>query len=287
MTGYGHAATSRFGPLEVEIRSVNNRFLKITTKTPENLRTIEPDIENVLKDRISRGSVICFVTQSSCAALENYTLNTALAEKYHREMTELSKRLKIAAPVSLDTVMQMPGVLVSSPAGPEAEIRKDLLDAVTRAADAMEKMRIVEGEKIAAVIHDRIAVIEGLLEKIVAAASKSVDAYRDRTLERVRALLSGTGVEIKEPDLIREVAVYADRSDINEEIERTRSHLSQLREALASKEPVGRKLEFIAQELLREANTMASKSATVELVRDILELKNEVDRIREQIQNIE
>ncbi len=287
MTGYGRAVTSKFGPFEVEIRSVNNRFLKINTKIPDNLSFLQQEVENIVRKSVARGTVTCAMNAADGQEPEDYMINEKTAARYCENLRGLAASLGIKEEISLGMLAALPGVVSASPPGPEADVKNEVLEAVSRALSAMVKMRGVEGEKIKADIIVHMSEIARFLAEVEKNAKKSVKARCDKTLERVRSLLSEAGAEINEQDIVRDVAIFAEKSDISEEIQRVHSHLAQMTETLKQGGTQGRKLEFITQELLRESNTLASKAGSVELIKDVLEIKNEVDRIREQIQNVE
>jgi uncharacterized protein (TIGR00255 family) len=287
MTGYGSAVAKECDNLVVEVRSVNNRFLKVNVKIPETLGLMQRKVEDLVRRRVSRGTVTCGISVSGDRAAENFQINTAVADHYHVEIKKLAGKLGIKTPVTLELIMGLPGVLCEEPAGLDEDFEKVLLRVLDETLDAFLAMRAKEGEKIASFIRERTGAIGSLLDEIEKLAPGEIQTHHEKLLDRVRLLLSGTDAKLDEKDIIREVAIFAEKSDISEEVQRMRSHLAQLGETLEESGALGRKLEFITQELFREANTMAAKTSSVRIVKDILEVKSEVDRIREQVQNVE
>lgn len=287
MTGYGSASSSENGGTSVELRSVNNRFLKLSTRLPEALQNLQQEIENRIRAKIGRGTVSCMVNMGTGSERGDYRFNESLAETYYKLIADFGKKMGIEAPVSLDAIVSLPGVITEEAAGRNEEVVKQVLGLVDEAVDALVKMRKKEGKSIEKDIVGRVDSIGELLKTIEKKAPDVAAGYKDRILERVRALLADTGVEIEDSDVVREVAIYAERSDISEELQRSRSHLKQMKATLKNNGQKGRKLEFITQELLRESNTMAAKAGSADLVTPILEMKSEIDRVREQIQNVE
>jgi uncharacterized protein (TIGR00255 family) len=289
MTGIGFGAWEGEDlKVDVEIRSVNHRSLKINSKLPECLFGTAPDLENLLKKELLRGTVYMTVKLTRSLAESAYTIHRKTLERYREELLVLKRDLGLSGEPTLEFLAGLPGVWVPVE---ETESSTALRQKITVVAeDALKKlvaMRCAEGERLGREIRERAKEIGNLLAMIDEKSPESVKAYRQRILERLRGVLRDSGVAVGEADIAREVALYAEKSDITEEIDRMRSHLAQIDSTLSEGRGVGRKLEFIAQEMLREANTMASKNPSGGLIESILQLKLEVDKIKEQVQNIE
>jgi len=292
MTGFGRAvlgADDGGERLEVEVRSVNHRGLKVVARLPDRLSSFAPDVEGVVRTRLERGSVLVSIEHRSPEAEVGYRVNRAVVRRYGRDLEELRVELGLAAPIAVERLAALPGAIEMGPADerdPDA-MRGRLREGVLRALEVLDESRRVEGAQLAADLKGRRAAIAERMAAVRGRIPATLDEYRRRLTERIEALLRGTGVAPLEADLLREVAHFADRTDISEEVARLESHLGQLDSALEESGPVGRKLDFLAQEMLREANTMGSKTQDSSLVKDVIAIKLEVDKIREQVQNVE
>lgn len=289
MTGYGEAQRESEGHLfHFELRSVNNRYLKTSIRLPEDYAFLEPELEALLRRRLSRGSVTGRLYVRDASADAAHDINVAAIRRY---VTQLRLALADDAAVSLDlaTLAQLPGVCQPREMTDEQRERTwQLVAELTgQALERLGEMRRREGTALAEDLRKNCATIRARVDAIRALAPRVVADYRDRLLARVRTLVAESGVTLAAEDLIREVAVYADRSDISEELSRLGSHLDQFDACLNDPEPAGRKLEFIAQEMLREANTMGSKAGDAEIARHTIDVKSAVDRIKEQVANVE
>ncbi len=304
MTGFGRATREAAGEtFEVEVRAVNNRSLKVLARLSETASSLAARVEQHVRERVERGTVYVTVKHRRVGGASSYRLDEALLETYARKLRKVEKKLKGVSRFNLADVAQLEGVVVSADAleGDLESFWERLRAPLDEAIDQLIAMRREEGKGIAKdllSLADRIAKLASSVEARVEGA---LDDYRKKLKERIDKLLRGSGVPLPEADLARELALFADRSDISEELQRLRSHVAQLRSTLASENgrggaggaappqasAVGRKLEFLAQELLREANTMASKSHDTQLVTSVLDLKLEVERVREQVANVE
>lgn len=289
MTGFGDAQLEEDGQAyRLEMRSVNNRYLKADIHLPEDFAFLEIELEKFLRQRVTRGtiSVRLYVRNLSAAAAQE--LNAAAIRQY---MAYLQPLLADAPRLTLDVAMlaTLPGVC--QPRELTERQREHCWEIVSRLTNAaLEKllaMRLAEGQTLADDLRKHCEQIGALLESVGQRVPQVVREYRDRLTARVAELIAGQNVRLAEQDLLKEVAIYAERSDISEEISRLRAHLDQFHACLRSREPAGRKLEFISQEMLREANTMGSKSGDAQLARDIIDIKSAIDRIKEQVQNAE
>jgi uncharacterized protein (TIGR00255 family) len=287
MTGYGHGegGTQRF-LLRAEVRSVNNRSLRITFRLPELLQGMEQEFERIVRDAISRGSVSAVISLDDLSGDPGYMLDQNALRYYRQSLVELQSPGE--PPVSLAALVVLPGVVRKKAA---EELDQALVDCAVKtlrqALDAFVASRETEGANLWQDLMAHCKVIEGLVNQVEQRSPGMLEAYRQRLSERLAKLLEGIGSTITEEDVRRELALFADRSDISEEIARMRSHLELVRTGPSVKDPFGRKLEFIVQEMFREANTMASKTNDPEMVHQVLDVKAEVEKLREQALNVE
>jgi len=291
MTGFGLASAESDGThYAVEIRSLNNKYFKATIRLPEDLQGLEAVLEPALRRRLNRGSVVMTASYSDTSAHAAATINTAAVQSYLTQLLQIDGLAHDAARVDIGALLELPGVVVRETGENRVEragpILQRLLD---EACDKVIAMRTREGRALHDDLHKNRTLIADRLAKIAVRAPGVVDGYQSRLRQRIEALLKDSGAAVREEDLIREVAVYAERSDIAEEVTRLDGHLRQFAEIIDARddEPAGRTLDFLTQEMLREANTIASKSADAEISRLIVEIKGAIDRIREQVQNVE
>lgn len=290
MTGFGEAH-DREGDLVVglELRTINNRYFKLTVKCAEGYGVLETEIEQVVREQIRRGTVQVNLRVERTSAADDYLFNKAVLAGYRKQLQTLNDEWQSAEPVSLETLLSLPGTVLENPnraSNAQAQwplIKKTLVAALGN----MTKMRIDEGRNMAADLRTNIAIMQTELQQIELRAPLVVDAYRKRLQERIQNALAAYQVTLQASDLIKEVAVFADRGDISEEIVRLRSHLEQFEAFMQADESPGRKLEFLTQEMFREINTIGSKANDVQIARHVIEMKTAVERIREMIQNVE
>ncbi|MFW6133702.1 MAG: YicC/YloC family endoribonuclease [Planctomycetota bacterium] len=289
MTGFGAAAANVDGvEYTAEVRSVNNRYFKPTVRLPEGFAALEADVETHLRDRITRGTVSVTLRMKVPDAWAGYRVNTAALQNYLDQLKPLEVEADPSLRIDLGTLLQLPGVCEPPELDELVEqTREGVLELIDRATDALVEMRKTEGAALAADMLGHCDVIVEQLEAVGARAPFVVSDYRRRLADRVAELTAAGNVSVDSEQIAREVAVFAERSDIAEELSRLGGHVEQFREATKMKGPCGRKLEFIAQEMLREANTIASKSNDAEIARAVVEIKTAVDRIKEQAQNAE
>lgn len=295
MTGFGDASEQVDGVhYAVEIRSLNNRYFKSTIRLPEEIGGLEAELESLLRKRLTRGSVTLSVNMrvSGAMAAQRVDDDVLLSYLEHLETihTKFTKQDR-AVQIDLTALLAMPGVL--QPSVNQREIfdqsRPVVTKLVNQACDNVIQMRITEGKGIAADFATQSGVIQDRLDLIKGRAPKVVEEYHQRLRTRIDELISRAKLKMDENDLIREVAIFAERADISEETSRMGGHLEQFRKLVNGESggPVGRTLDFMTQELLREANTIASKSNDVEISRAVVEVKGAIDRIKEQAQNVE
>ncbi|SEU05267.1 YicC/YloC family endoribonuclease [Stigmatella erecta] len=288
MTGFG-AGRARVGDEEVsvEVRSLNHKFCEVKARLPRDLSALEAGVVKQVKDRLARGSVEVQVKRQVVTASGTVpVVDVALAREYARAFRELASALGSPAEVSWTQVSTQPGVIRLEEKGMDVEsASKAVLVALDQALGALEQMRQVEGESIRADLDARLKLIEGWSREVAALAPRAVEDYRQRLTERVAELARGVAVEPQR--LAQEVAMFAERTDIAEEVTRLASHLEQFRALMASNEPAGRRMDFLVQEMHREVNTTGSKSQHAEISTRVVSMKAEVERIREQVQNVE
>ena len=289
MTGFGDATAQRDGThYAVEIRSLNNRFFKPVLKLPENVSGLEVEIETMLRERLVRGSITYVLKMRLDSADAAYHINVQALEAYLDQLRKV-RGLDQFVRVDLATLVQLPGVC-QEPRDETDEIHEHgemIRELSTRAIDALLQMRHREGQALAT---DLIRHTRGVAEHLAVIAQRCpfvLEDYHRRLSQRVNQLISKAELKLDEADLIKEVAVFAERADISEEIQRLTSHLDAFDQSVKHGEHAGRKLDFITQEMLREANTISSKANDSTIARHIVEIKGAIDRLKEQVQNIE
>ena len=288
MTGYGRARQTLGGrDITVEVRSVNNRYLDATVKMPRAYIFTEDAIKKRVQSAVSRGKVDVFVSIDSTGADETVvTVNEPLAASFIAALQTIAALGGKAPDFSAVDVARFPDVLTVTKAEDDLEsVQADICAVADEALAAYNAMRAVEGEKLAADIGARLTTIEDLTGKVEARSPETVREYREKLTARMQEVLQSTTIE--ESRILAEAAIYADKVAVDEETVRLRSHVSQLRSMLVSDEPMGRKMDFLIQEVNRESNTIGSKCNDVEIARVVVALKAEVEKIREQVQNIE
>ncbi|AJE03700.1 YicC/YloC family endoribonuclease [Geobacter pickeringii] len=289
MTGYGKGVVeTERGRTTVEIRSVNHRYGEITVKVPRTLLAFENEVRKTVGDRLKRGKIDVFVQREETVGGANLPMvNLPLAKAYRDVFEQMREELGLfSEPVTLPLILSQRDIMVASNEEVDEEsLREELGRAVSGAVDALEAMRRREGETLLVDLLARRQSLSGLIERVAERAPAVVTEYAVRLRERLSQLLSGNSLD--EARLAQEVAVMADRGDITEELVRFRSHLAQFDETVALAEPVGRKLDFLMQELNREVNTIGSKANDAGIAAVVVELKAELEKIREQVQNIE
>ena len=287
MTGYGRCQIESEGRLmTVEVKSVNHRFLDVSYRLARHLMFLDDAVRKGVAARLARGHVDVFVNyENHREDAREVRVDTALAAAYQRAMNELSKTLGIESGVSLNDYARMPDVLtVQESAEDQDAVRELFQQTLSSALDALITMRAQEGESMKRDILDKISKIEGIRDAIAVRAPLVVEEYRIKLKERIAALTEG---EVDEARLLTEIAIFADRAAIDEELVRLLSHTAQIRKTVELSEPVGRKLDFLVQELNREVNTIGSKAMDAEIAQYVVQAKGEIEKLREQVQNIE
>lgn len=289
MTGFGRGeACSDYGKVTVELKSVNHRYLDLNMKLPRGMSAFEQDIRTLLKQQISRGKVDMYVTFAfqEGSAEEALVYHEEVAKAYVYYGQKISEQFGLKNDLSAATLMRYPDVCVTGQREMDGEQMMPLLqDALHQALAQFVETRTKEGHALAEDLLAKLDYMEALAKKLEARYPQVLTDYRKRLLTKVQELLASSTMD--EARVVTEVVIYADKTCIDEEIVRLHSHIGQMREILKSQSGVGRKLDFIAQEMNREANTMLSKTNDLEMTDLAIDLKTEIEKVREQIQNLE
>ena len=288
MTGYGRAVETVNGrEFTVEIRSVNNRYLDCTVKLPRALSFAEDTVKQAVKNTISRGKVDVYITQRSEGAADaKVTLNTAMAAGYVEAMRQMAQEFAIREDISVSLLSRMPDVFtVEKPEVDEEQLLSDMMQVVNAALANYDAMRAKEGEALKNDLSSRGNTIRSLVSQVEEGNGQTVIDYRTRLYNKLQEVLGNTAID--ESRILTEAAIFADKVAVDEETVRLRSHLEQMDSMLAAGGAMGRKLDFLLQEMNREANTIGSKCTDVRLARIVVDIKAELEKIREQTQNIE
>lgn len=288
MTGFGRAVAETDGyVITVEIKSVNHRYFEFSSRIPRQYGFLDDKLKSYINSRVSRGKVECYVAIDALnTEAAHVVVNNTLASAYVSALKELSKNYDLKEDFGASTVARFQDVLVVKKADEDEEKIWSYVKSVTDAAlDKFIAMRTVEGAKMKNDISSRADYILSCVEYIEKRSPETVKEYNDKLVERVHDLIGD--VSLDEGRVIQEVAIYADKVAVAEETVRLRSHLDQLKAFINADEPVGRKMDFLVQEINRETNTIGSKANDVDIARKVVDIKAEVEKIREQIQNIE
>ncbi|MDD5864669.1 MAG: YicC family protein [Firmicutes bacterium] len=288
MTGYGRAVETVNGrEFTVELRSVNNRYLDCTVKLPRSLSFGEDAVKQAVKNTISRGKVDVFLSVRSEGADDGkVTLNQAMVEGYLAAMKQMAEKYGVRDDISVSTISRMSDVFtVDKPEVDEEQLLADMLSVVEKALRQFDDMRSAEGKALEADLRGRGQTILELVAQVEAGSGQTVADYRTRLENKLKEVLANTAID--ESRILTEAAIFADKIAVDEETVRLRSHLEQMNTMLANGGAIGRKLDFLLQEMNREANTIGSKCSDLRLARIVVEIKAELEKIREQTQNIE
>lgn len=289
MTGYGEATLQdEHAYCRVEIRSVNNRHFKLSLRCPEGFQQHEAEFERLVRESISRGTVYVTVRIDRTGSSSGPRLNAELLKSYWSQVNEISRELSVAPPEPAQ-LLSLPGVLSDDRFG--ADVVETLWPGVEKAIRAaaihLQEFRQKEGEATANELRQLFSSLELILQRVIEVAPQVAQEYHQKLLQRTRELLAGSDVTLESSDVIREVALFADRCDIHEEITRLRSHLEQFLNLVDNGATPGRKLDFLCQEMFREVNTIGSKANNIVLSHAAVEMKSIIERIREIVQNVE
>jgi uncharacterized protein (TIGR00255 family) len=287
MTGYGRGECAKDGfKFTVELNSINRKQSDIAVSLPKELIELEPRIRDEINAQLSRGRINAVVAYHRGAAEERVELDEVLAQSYLKAIQKLQRKTKLNGSITLDTILRAPGVLKLAESAMNVDAMWASVEvALKKALGQLVKMREKEGKFLAADLSKRLEVLAAGLTAIRQAAPDTVKRYREQLHARVKE--AGLNVPLDDERLAKEVVLFADRCDISEEITRLDSHLQQFRDCLKSNEPVGRTLDFLAQEMNREINTVGSKANAAEVSQHVVRMKAELEKIREQVQNIE
>lgn len=289
MTGQGQGRRA-FDQTEiaVEVRAVNNRFLKLQIKLSDGLSGLEAQIENTVRQSLKRGSLQLSVHLHGGGYAGDYKIQENVVEAYFLQCQQIAKRLGISGEVSLDKLLGLPGVTADATS---SEITEDLsnaiLEVVGEALECLNRMRAAEGASMAEELKQQLSLLSDVTGKIVERAPGVIDEYRQRLHTRLSTVLSETGGQVQDADLLREVTLLADKADIREEVVRLNSHFVQFEKLLDDRESQGRKLDFLIQEMFREVNTIGSKAGDAVIAQRVVDLKAVIEQMRELVQNVE
>lgn len=286
MTGQGQAqVVTDKCRIHAEVRSVNNRFLKVMVRCGETFTAFGPRIEKLVQQELRRGSVNVNIKIESEIISGGYRLNSSVLKHYQQQFSELTGQQQD----DWRALLTLPGVVDESVVDPSVieQVWPSVEKSVAEALDALNEMRRIEGEAMVRDLQENLGSIGTQIEAIQQRAPQVLTNYQERLLERMRQLLQPHQVTLEPADVVREVGLYADRCDISEEIVRLNSHLQQFSQLLDCGESQGRKLDFLTQEMFREINTIGSKANDAEIAQAVVEVKTNIERIREMVQNIE
>lgn len=288
MTGYG-TAKGKIEDLDVtiELKSVNNRYLDTSVRVPRGFVFLEDKIKSTIQSKLSRGKIDVFVTIDSSSSEDLIVrINEPLARGYIEALKSLSEEFELSNNVDAVTISRFPDVLSLEKKEMDMDAVSAGIQELTLAAVAdFDRMRAIEGEKLQLDLYEKISCIESLLGKIEEEAPKTVEEYQNRLLQKMKDVLEDSSVD--ENRIIQEAAIYADHIAINEETVRLHSHIAQLKMMIEQGSPIGRKMDFLIQEFNREANTIGSKCQNSEVAHYVVDMKSEIEKMREQVQNIE
>jgi uncharacterized protein (TIGR00255 family) len=289
MTGFGRGAVTEANfSVAVELKTVNNRFLDVNLRLPQELQSLEATLKKLISTRLSRGRIDVFLTYESSREIQ-YELNRPLISGYLAALKEMQAEFQLSGEPDMNFVARLPNVLQTKKEDLGEDFTRGVEFAFRIALDELEMMREAEGESLKKELDRLLTEIENRLPPIEAEAGGVAEEYRQKLTKRITEMLAkiGAQIELDQTRLVQEVAYLSDRSDISEEIARLKSHLEQFRAIMEEERDVGKRLDFLTQELNREANTILSKSVNLTVKENGLEIKSEIEKIREQIQNVE
>jgi uncharacterized protein (TIGR00255 family) len=290
MTGFARVCREIGGvSYAVEIRSVNNRYFKPSLRLPEAASFLEQDIEKLLRNSIYRGAVNFLLRFKNVSGEPMFEVDSAAIKSYVEKLNNIQCGTGVQCRINLADLLMLPGVIRPQEPDPDKSenLKKAVFEVVNEALEQLKKMRALEGQSLADDLKQQCSSITTLLEQIKTRSKVVVVEYQNKLSARVKDLLSSVRLELDKDTLAREVALFADRSDISEETIRLSSHLEQFLSNCERGDYAGRRLDFISQEMLREANTIASKASDAKICLAVVEIKSCIERIKEQVQNIE
>lgn len=287
MTGYGKASMSKNErEYQIEIKTVNHRYLDISIKMPRSLSYLEENIKKEISSKIKRGKIEVFIMfENNSTEGRNIKINQELAKMYINELKELAERENILSNIEVTEISKFPDVLTLHNNQDDEIIKEEMLEVTKDAVEKLIQMREIEGSRIKEDLLQRINNIKEKVKEISLLSTGLIKDYVVKLENRIKELLQNQ--EIDETRLSQEVVIYADKCSIEEEVTRLDSHLSQVENLLNSNDSIGKKLDFIIQEMNRETNTIGSKANNLEITNGVVDVKTQIENIREQIQNIE
>ena len=287
MTGYGKASLEKnLRKYQVEIKSVNHRYLDISVKMPRNLSYLEEEIKKEISKKVKRGKIDVFITfENNSVEGREIKINIGLAKGYIKELRKLAKEENLLSDLQVNDIARYPDVLTIQDNQDDEEIKFEMLEVIKEATESLVNMRKTEGEKIAKDFKQRLDEIQEKVNEVSKLSTGLIEEYVVKLEERIKQVLKDG--EIDKQRLAQEVVIYADKCSIEEEITRLNSHIAQFMKLLESNETVGKKLDFIIQEMNRETNTIGSKANSLEITNGVIDMKTEIENLREQVQNIE
>jgi len=290
MTGFGDARCQNDRlSVAVEIRAVNNRYFKLATKCPEAYAALEAEFEKRIRETVARGMVTLTIRIDRAAGASRYRLNRDVLEHYWDQLHELAERIHLAAPSDMSRLLQLPGAVSEQDTDETDREPGSVLihNALEEALLRLQEFRIAEGDSMQRDLQSNCEEIAAELKNVADVAPQVASDYRVRLHTRIGELLEGGKAALDDADLLREVSIFADRCDISEEVTRLRSHLSQFGEYIGQEKSMGRKLEFLCQEMFREVNTVGSKANNVAISYSVVAMKAAIEKMREVLQNVE
>jgi len=290
MTGYGDAHhQEQDAAISVELRTVNNRYFKLVLRASEGLGALENEIESLVRQQVKRGTVQMNLHVTRQPKPDDYRINQVALESYRQQLLGLCAQWGVQRDVAPQDLLELPGVVEEDrmAAIDPAEIWPRIEPVILQALEKLQRMRQVEGDAMAASLRENCETIAANLTQIESRAPLVAEGYRGRLEERLRKITAEHGVAVETADILREVSLFAERTDISEETVRLRSHLDQFLRTIDMKESSGRKLDFLTQEMFRETNTIGAKANDVEIAQRVIEIKAAIEKMREMVQNVE
>jgi len=288
MTGFGSASLrERRMDINVEVRSVNHRFLTIKLSVPDSLSRHESEIEQLVRARLGRGSVTVSVSVKAPRTTDTSLPDLKTFKAYAKQLRDIQKALGLKGEIRMEDLLAVPSLWSNGAAESDEELWPRVKKLLPEALDQLVETREREGRKIAGAFKNHLDSIEARLGKVESRVPSVVESYQKRLDDRIQQLLSQRGLEAAKLDIVREVAIHSDRCDTSEEIQRLRAHIGEFRKIVAQKGQLGRRLDFLTQEMGRETNTIASKANDGEIAASAVDMKAELEKIKEQVENVE
>ena len=287
MTGYGKSTySSNLREYQMEIKSVNHRYLDVNIKMPRAISYLEEDIKKQISNSIKRGKIDVFITfDNNSDEGKNIRINSEIAKLYIKELRKLAEEENLMPNIEVTEISKLPDVLSIKNEQDDETIKKEVMELTQEAINNLVQMRAIEGEKISKDFINRIKLVEDTTMEVSKLSTGLIEEYVVKLESRVKVLLKND--DIDKQRLAQEVVLYADKCSVEEEITRLKSHTAQFRSLIQSEEPVGKRLDFLIQEMNRETNTIGSKANNLEITNKVIDIKTELENIREQVQNIE